>query len=70
MVKRKGIYHEELEETEIKESKAKGEKGGGGGFKDGVSNSKVKPQAFVVLTFLVSVVWAIPIFMSSSSLKS
>ena len=30
MVKRKGIYHEELEETEIKESKAKGEKGGGG----------------------------------------
>lgn len=69
MVKRKGIYHEELEETEIKESKAKGEKGGGW-FKDGVSNSKVKPQAFVVLTFLVSVVWAIPIFMSSSSLKS
>ena len=56
MVKRKGIYHEELEETEIKESKAKGEKGEGGWFKDGVSNSKVKPQAFVVLTFLVSVV--------------
>lgn len=53
MVKRQGIYHEELEETEIKESKAKGEKGD---FKDGVSNSKVKPQAFVVLTFLVSVV--------------
>lgn len=54
MVKRKGIYHEELEETEIKESKAKGEKVvRGRGFKDGVSNSKVKPQAFVVLTFLV-----------------